>query len=320
MIKVRNEAFQYFFFFMQERMNIFWKKYYQEPFPWTQSLVLREYKFTNVYRACDRVSQYLLQKVIYDNNQSSLKEEDILLRILIFKVFNKIETWKYIESKIGRLERKTFNADQLSKILDERIKETPIFNGAYIMTGSQSNYNRYNSKHKRWLKMVEKEILKPGLLSKIIQSTSLEEIYKHLISCSFIGNFLAYQYSIDFNYSEVINYDENSFVKAGIGAIRGIHKCFENIGKYSYEDIIKYTSENVEVYQEKYGFNNFKSLFGRMPTLIDYQNCFCETDKLLRVELPQLNLNNKRIKQKYKKTERPIIYLFPPKWNLNHKL
>jgi hypothetical protein len=34
------------------------------------------------------------------------------------------------------------------------------------------------------------------------------------------------KYAIDFNYSSVINFNENSFVKAGIGAIRGIKKVF----------------------------------------------------------------------------------------------
>ena len=41
-----------------------------------------------------------------------------------------------------------------------------------------------------------------------------------------------------FNYSSVINFDENSFVKAGIGAIRGIKKCFSDIGQYTFEDCI----------------------------------------------------------------------------------
>lgn len=41
-----------------------------------------------------------------------------------------------------------------------------------------------------------------------------------------LGSFLAYQYTIDMNYSPYINFSENDFVKAGIGAIRGIKKCF----------------------------------------------------------------------------------------------
>jgi hypothetical protein len=188
------------------------------------------------------------------------------------------------------------------------------------MTGSHHRYKEYKSKHERWLRMINNEMLQTNLFSKILKKRSLEQIYNTLQSCPFIGNFLAYQYTIDFNYSEVINFDENSFVKAGIGAIRGIKKCFHSIGGYSNEDMIKYTQENAEKYREIYGFNGFKNLFGREPSLIDYQNCFCETDKLLRIKLPNLNLENSRIKQKYKNTNSAMTYFFPPKWHINDKI
>jgi len=317
MIKARDDAFQYYFFFMEERMNIFWKKYHGLPQPWTKDAVLEKYKFTNVYRACDRVSQYLIKKVIYGKEHSDLSGEEILLRILVFKIFNRIETWEYIEQRIGRLNYSNFDVDTIVKILTQRIRKKPIFNGAYIMTGSHREYKKYTSKHERWLRMVDLEIIKKGLLKRLVHAKSLASVYEILRSCSFIGDFLAYQYAIDLNYSEVIDFDENSFVKAGIGALRGIEKCFINIGRYSPEYIIQYTQENADLFRENYGFSNFKNLHGRAPTLIDYQNCFCETDKLLRVKLPKLNLENSRIKQKYKATKIPVDYFFPPKWGIN---
>ena len=123
------------------------------------------------------------------------------------------------------------------------------------------------------------------------------------------------------NYSSVIDFSENSFVKAGIGAIRGIKKCFERLSKkYTYEDAIKYTQDNFERYKEKFGYTDFKPLFGRIPTLIDLQNCFCETDKYLRAKIPELQVDNKRIKQKYKENSKPLKLFFPPKWNINSKI
>ena len=136
-----------------------------------------------------------------------------------------------------------------------------------------------------------------------------------------MGDFLAYQYAIDMNYSPVINFDENSYVKAGIGAIRGIKKCFKTLPKnYTSEDAIRFTQENLESYREKYGFDDFNNLFGREPTLIDLQNCFCETDKYLRAKIPELQIDNKRIKQKYKETQQNLNLFFPPKWNINQKI
>lgn len=321
MIKIRPEAYKFYFYFIQERMNIFWKKCNGENYPFSKDKILANNKFTNVYRACDRVSQYLISNVIYGVDYTRMREEDIILRILVFKIFNKIETWEYLENRVGLINTSNFNVDKISLLLAERIKNKPIFSNAYMMTGSHRKYDHFDSKHEKWLKMVETEIMKSDKIKKIIAAKSLEKVYDILNDCSFIGDFLAYQYSIDLNYSPIINFDENSFVKAGIGAVRGIKKCFEDLGKNSLEDAIKYTQDNFEKYQKEFGYTGFSNLFGRDLTLIDLQNCFCETDKYLRVALPSLQVDNVRIKQKYNSPNmNQINYFFPPKWGINDKI
>ncbi len=318
MIKPKEEIFQYYFYFIQERMNIFWNKY-DRIYPWTSDEILKVHKFTNVYRAMDRVSQYLIRNVIY--NENTFTNEDVLLRILVFKIFNKPETWEYIENRVGVITLKNFDLDRINKALLELKQVKPIFNNAYMMTGTHSLYNHLDFKHEKWLEMVKKEMIGKYILKKIIDSKSLSEVYSLLRGCSFIGDFLAYQYAIDMNYSNVINFSENSFVKAGIGAVRGIKKCFEPLGQqYSYEDAIRYTQDNFDKYLHKFDISEFKPLFGREPTLIDLQNCFCETDKYLRARIPELQIDNKRIKQKYKETKKSIELFFPPKWNINNKI
>lgn len=69
--------------------------------------------------------------------------------------------------------------------------------------------------------------------------------------------------------------------------------------------------------QKKYGYIEFRPLKGHEPTLLDLQNCFCETDKFLRAKMPDLLVGNKRIKQKYKSQGDSIYYMFPPKWHVN---
>lgn len=319
MIKIKEDIFKYYFYFIQERMNIFWNRYNNKPIPWTEDNILREHKFTNVYRATDRVSQYLINKVIY-NDDEKFNEEDILMRILFFKIFNKIETWEFIEGKIGRIKIANFNIIKINKLLAERRSETPIFSNAYMMTGTHTRYNHLNFKHEKWLQMVNDEMIQNKVLRNVLKSKSFGGIFYLLRNCSFLGDFLSYQYAIDFNYSPVINFDENSFVKAGIGSIRGIKKCFEPLEKNTYEDAIRFTQENFEKYQSLFGFTKFQNLFGRQPTLIDLQNCFCETDKYLRAKMPELQIDNVRIKQKYKETRKPLELFFPPKWNINQKI
>ena len=309
----KDEIFRYYFYFIQERMNIFWRKY-ENQMHLTDDPILQEYKFTNVYRACDRVSQYLIKDIIY-NDLEKYSPEDVLLRILVFKVFNKIETWEYL-SQINEITIYSFNVEELSKELAKRQKDCPIFSNAYMMAGSHALYRGVSAKHQVWLQMIEDEFIKGHGLKQVLKATSMAEVYSQLMNYPLIGNFLAYQYTIDFNYSPYLNFDENSFVKAGIGAVRGIKKCFKSYGE-SFEDAILYTHEHFEELIKKYGYTEFQPLPGRKPKLIDLQNCFCETDKYLRAKMPELKVGNVRIKQHYKPTEGRIKFVFPYKWGVS---
>lgn len=312
-----DEILRYYFYFIQERMNIFWRKCNGESCL-TKDSILQRYKFTNVYRACDRVSQYLISEVIYKDIEK-YTPEDMLLRIIVFKIFNRIETWKYIQETYGDITIQHFDVPELTLVLSKRQKECPIFSNAYMMTGSHHRYASCHTKHEKWLTMVKDEFLGEDVIGQILKAKSLQEVYELLRQCSFLGDFIAYQYAIDFNYSPYINFDENSFVKAGIGAIRGIKKCFVSYGN-KYEDAIEYVHHHFYELQQKYGYDDFRSLPGHTPTLLDLQNCFCETDKYLREKKPALQIGNKRIKQKYVPTYSKIDFMFPPKWGVKANL
>jgi hypothetical protein len=63
-------------------MEIFWNKY-NGIGSWTDDPILTKNKFTNVYRASDRVSQYMIKHVIYDTNER-YNEEDVILKNIVF--------------------------------------------------------------------------------------------------------------------------------------------------------------------------------------------------------------------------------------------
>ena len=69
------EAYEYYWKFATERQSIFYNRY-ENKAKITNNPILKKYKFTNAYRASDRVSQYLIKEVIYKNNNYSL--DDIL--------------------------------------------------------------------------------------------------------------------------------------------------------------------------------------------------------------------------------------------------
>ena len=314
---VPNDAtLKYYFYFIQERMNIFWKMC-EDNIPLTDDPILKEYKFTNVYRACDRVSQFLMRNVIY-KDLDEYSPEDVLLRILVFKVFNRIETWDYL-CQLNDITVDSFNVAKLSKALTRRQQNYPIFSNAYMMTGSYSGYQNISTKHQVWLQMIDDEFIKGNGLKQVLNAKSMAEVYNQQRAYPLIGDFLAYQYTIDFNYSPYLNFDEDSFVKAGVGAVRGIKKCFASYGN-DYEDAIYYIHDHFEQLQERYGYTEFRPLPGRNPKLVDLQNCFCETDKYLRAKMPELTVGNVRIKQRYKPSLEGIDYYFPDKWGVEEHI
>lgn len=319
-ITPNDTTLRYYFYFMSERMRMFRRKCEGvKQDNWTKDPILRCYKFTNVYRATDRVSQYLIRNVIY-KNLHQYTPEDVLLRILIFKIFNKPETWEYLSEKLSDpISVKTYNPREIADLLTEYQHGHPIFNNAYMMAGSHIAYNDLPTKHDKWLRMVKREILDTGLLKKILDASSLKTVYELLNQCTFIGGFLAYQYAIDLNYSPYLKFSEDSFVKAGVGAVRGIKKCFYSYG-HDYEDAIRFIYDNLETLEERYHAEGFHPLKGHAPTLIDLQNCFCETDKYLRAKMPELKVGNVRIKQRYTIHKGSIHYMFPPKWGVKETL
>lgn len=305
--------------FATKRQEVFFNRLYEREPPWTDDEIIQKYKFTNAYRASDRVSQFLIRNVIYNDEHYS--PEDQCFRILFFKLFNKIETWEYIKDSVGEITYSSYNYDRYNQLLMKKINSNErIYSAAYIMPSGKSYFGN-EKKHQNNLKLLE-YMMESGLPQQIAKAKSLKELYEVLLSYPTLGTFLAFQFAIDINYSELCDFSEMSFVVAGPGAKNGIRKCFGDIKGYDYEDVIRYVAEKQEEEFEKRGLQ-FKSLFGRELQLIDCQNLFCETDKYARVAHPDIGgLNDrKRIKQQYTDygLER-IDFYYPPKWGLNHNL
>jgi hypothetical protein len=163
-------------------------------------------------------------------------------------------------------------------------------------------------------------MLNDNLHKKITEAASLQRVFTVLRTYPMIGDFLAFQYTIDINYSEIINFSESEFIVAGPGARSGIQKCFSAWNQMTYEDVIKLVTDLQEIEFEKRGLQ-FQSLGGRRLQLIDIQNLFCEIDKYARVRFPETATASKRsrIKQRFKPNFKTIEYWYSPKWGFNFR-
>ena len=290
----RQEIYDLYWYFAYERQNIFLKKKQGLPAPWTDDPILREYKFCNSYRVNDRVSQYLLKNVIY--NGQTYSSEDMLFRIILFKLFNKESTWELLLQNFGDITLKTFDLKKYSKILTKAIDNNiSIYNDAYISCATKAF--GYNHKHDNHLALLNKMFIDDKIQNQIIKCQTMENAFNILKSYPLIGNFMAYQLVTDINYSNIVNWSEHEFTVAGPGAIRGIKKCFKNKGKMTNEDIIKYMYNHQDEEFKRLHLD-FQRIGNRPLQLIDCQNIFCELDKYLRKAVPSLKSNRTHIKKK----------------------
>jgi len=151
---------------------------------------------------------------------------------------------------------------------------------------------------------------------RLRQASNLQTIYDAILAYPVLGPFLALQYTIDLNYSSMLDFEERDFVVAGPEARDGISKCFHDAGRRSAEDIIYWVSERHEAEFTARGLE-FTGLFGRRLQPVDCQNLFCEISKYARAAHPDVAgiANRLRIKQSYRPDARPMPEpMFPPRW------
>jgi alpha-glutamyl/putrescinyl thymine pyrophosphorylase clade 1 len=189
----------------------------------------------------------------------------------------------------------------------------PAYSAAYIVPNPPFGEAR---KHGNHLRLIE-HAMASGLPGRVVAAGSLREVYELLLGLPSIGPFLAYQYAIDLAYSTVTSADESQFVAAGPGALDGISKCFTSTGGLGPAAVIEWMRDTSRDHFARLGLD-FTDLWGRWPTLIDWQNVFCEVSKYTRATHPHIRgtSGRTRIKQEFRQVPAPVDYRFPPKWGL----
>jgi hypothetical protein len=310
-------VFDTYWRFAAERQRVFFLRMERALPPWSPDPVLRKFKFTNAYRASDRVSQFLIREVIYEGEQTP---EEVFFRTILFKLFNKIDTWKLLARELGTISYRDYSFDRFDAVLSAAINRGErIYSGAYIMPSGRNSFAAVR-KHQSHLKLLER-MMSDRVPQRVGSARSMSEAFGILHAYPMIGDFLAYQFVIDLNYSSLTDFSEMEFVVPGPGARDGIRKCFVDLGGLSESDIVRFVMERQESGFERLGLQ-FDSLWGRPLQLIDCQNLFCEVDKYARAAHPDaMGISGRtRLKQRFRPSAEALAYWYPPKWGLNEKI
>ena len=307
-------VFDTYWRFAAERLAMYYRRLADPMGPCTADSILAGFRFTNTYRAADRVSQYLISEVQAGADRSQDPRE-VFFRTILFKIFNRIETWEALEQRLGPLTWAKLNAAALDQTLENlRRRGNSIYSAAYIMPSPSYGRERKHSNHIALLL----QMMRDRLPERIKQAPSLRTVYELVLSYPGIGPFLAFQYTIDLNYSSILDFDEADMVVAGPGALDGISKCFSDTCRATPEEVIYWMTDRQESEFARLGLH-FDGLYGRRLQPIDCQNVFCEISKYARVAHPDVPgvANRTRIKQIYRPNNRPLpVPQFPARWGL----
>lgn len=307
------EVFDTYWRFAAARQQIYEARLSGQSPPWSDDPILAAHRFTNCYRAADRVSQYLITQVCYRGEH---EWDEVFFRVLLFKIFNRVSTWRLLTARLGEVRWAGYDSAAYGAVLGEALTSGErLYSAAYIMPSPRLGGDRKHINHLRLLEMM----MNDHAQDKVAAASSMATAYGVLASYPGIGAFLAYQYLIDLNYAAGLSFSEMDFVVPGPGAKDGIRKCFGPAANGIEAELIRYMADNQDEHFTRLGLS-FHGLRGRPLQLIDCQNLFCEVDKYARVVHPTFAgiTGRTRIKQAYRRDFSPMTAWFPPKWGLNH--
>ena len=298
------------------RQKIFFRRIQGQPAPWTKDPILQRFKFTNTYRASDRASQFLIRHVIHESLQTPTES---FFRIILFKLFNRIDTWKRLEGELGDISWSTYSFDKYDRVLDNAFRRREkLYSSAYIVP-SPSIFGS-KRKHRNHLRLLE-NMMAEDVPERLQECQRMQDAFFLIRSFPSIGDFLAYQFVTDLNYGSILDFSESEFVMPGPGAVDGIYKCFRDLGGLNEVDTIKFMTDRQEEEFREFDIV-FRDLWGRRLQYIDCQNLFCEVGKYARVAHPEFPgvSGRTRIKQLFRETGQIPRPWYPPKWQINSRI
>lgn len=222
---------EYFAHWIIERHSVYLKRLAEEPSPWTDDRIIASYRFCNVFRCADRVSQAAIRVANSDDSLKSFRHQ--FFRSLIFRFFNREDTWAYLRKALGS-EPSLDNFDPTlygQLITNYRKAGKSAYGIAYrttppIRPGGVVYVDRFGGRnhgitntHIMQFDLMDRWLNADSVPERILENKRLEDSYRLLSAYSCVGPFLAMQWSIDLGYGPWLPSDwESQFVVPGPGA------------------------------------------------------------------------------------------------------
>ena len=214
MTKFLAEELDRFCYWQRERENIRLQKEVLElPAPWTDDVILQDFKFCQVYREDDRTTRWFKKHI----REPLADNPDVLMATVIFRWFNHIDTGRTL------IEHDLLKNWDRKKAIDEITKQPKWITGAYIIK-TPNGMDKVTGVAECISHMWEQRY---ALLDKIENNPrSLEQCWTWLRDFPYMGPFMAYEVVTDLRHTYLLR-DANdimTWANAGPGAMRGLNR------------------------------------------------------------------------------------------------
>jgi len=202
-------------YWIDARHEIYRARLRGEPPPWTDDSILREYRFTNVFRRLDRVTQEALVEL-----HGAWSEADRLFRAVAFRVFNWPPTYRVLKTANLLCD---WHEDRANRLLELRQGAgEKIVTGAWMVSGAAAPGRPIYEGYTKALSLLAPQVA--TMAAQIRRKRSTEFAYVMLQRLPGVGRFVGWQIVLDLMYTPMLSEatDADSFLYVGPGAVRGL--------------------------------------------------------------------------------------------------
>lgn len=266
-----------FWTFVAERQAVWYRRFVlkQKP-PWTENPILRDYKFTNVYRELDRGTIWYMENVVPKHTG---KLHRLLWATVMYRLVNNVETFE--EVPIPRFRDWLDVRSSFRTKLLERQGRANVFTTAHLTLPSRKGQLKVD----RLMEVMNHFFVQLiQIVPEIEKAKSLEEVFTLLQEIECVGRFISYEICCDLMLCKAIPFTENDWVNPGPGCKRGINWIWPEVKQiHEYQDKIQFLRKNQKFFFKKFGLKFYR--YNHQPmTLRGIEHSLCEFQKYVKMQ------------------------------------
>lgn len=223
-----NKRVESFFAYARERQTILLQKRAGALKPWTTDPILQSYRFCNIFREDDKVTEWFKQWVRHPYRN----HPHIVFATMVMRYFNRIETCEILLGRFGdspHAKSNLFINWEPAEVRRRLKGVSPLVSAAYMCTTPWGK-----TKLEGLIDIIDRLWEARDLLYRTTMTCgTMEDLVEFLQGFYYMGNFRAYECACDLQYTDVFHpTDTLSWANPGPGAERGLARIITGEAKW----------------------------------------------------------------------------------------